>query len=51
MGLLAVVFLAMWACVVLWLLILLLLFFLFLVRLKLLGFLVLPFTPLAALLG
>ena len=50
MGLLAVVFLAMGARVLLWLIILVLLFFLFLASLGLLGFLVLAFTRLALLL-
>ncbi len=44
MGLLAVVFLAMGACVLLWLVILGLLFLLFPARLGLLGFLVLAFA-------
>ncbi len=52
MGLLAVVFLAMGACVLLllWLVVLVLLFFLVLVSLGLLGFLVLSFARLALLL-
>ena len=50
MGLLALVFLAVWACVLLWLVILVLLFFLFLASLGLLGFLVLAFVRLALLL-
>jgi hypothetical protein len=50
MGLLAVVFLAMGARVLLWLIILVLLFFLFLASLGLLGFLVLAFVRLALLL-
>jgi hypothetical protein len=50
MGLLVVVFLAMGACVRLWLVVLVLLFFLFLASLGLLGFLVLAFTRLALLL-
>ena len=50
MGLLAVVFLAMGAHVLLWLVVLVLLFFLFLARLGLLGFLVLAFARLALLL-
>ncbi len=52
MGLLAVVFLAMGACVLLWLLVVLvLLFLLFVTRLGLLGFLVRPVACLARLLG
>ena len=50
MGLLAVVFLAMGARVLLWLIVLGLLFFLFLARRGLLGFLVLAFARLALLL-
>ncbi len=50
MGLLAVVFLAMGACVLLWLVILGLLFLLVPSRPRLLGFLVLAFTRLAPLL-
>ena len=50
MGLLAVVFLAMGARVLLWLIVLSLLFFLFLARRGLLGFLVLAFARLALLL-
>ncbi len=50
MGLLAVVFLAMGARVLLWLIDLVLLFFLFLARLGLLGFLVLLFVRLMLLL-
>ena len=50
MGLLAVVSLAMGACVLLWLVVLVLLFFLFLASLGLLGFLVLAFARLAPLL-
>ena len=50
MGLLAVVFLAMGACVLLWLVVLVLPFFLFLTSLGLLGFLVLAFARLALLL-
>ncbi len=50
MGLLAVIFLAMGACVLLWLVILGLLFLLFPARLGLLGFLVLAFARLAPLL-
>ncbi len=50
MGLLAVVFLAMGACVLLWLIILGLLFLLFPARLGLLGFHVLAFARLATLL-
>ncbi len=50
MGLFAVVFLAMGACVLLWLVILGLLFLLFPARLGLLGFLVLAFARLAPLL-
>jgi len=50
MGLLAVVFLAMGAHVLLWLVVLVLLFFLFLVSLGPLGFLVLVFTRLELLL-
>jgi hypothetical protein len=51
MGLLAVVFLAMWARVLLWLIVLGLLFLLFLARRGLLGFLVLAFARLALLLS
>jgi len=50
MGLLAVVFLAMGARVLLWLVVRVLLFFLFLASLGLLGFLVLVFARLALLL-
>ena len=50
MGLPAVGFLAMWACVLLWLIVLGLLFLLFLAHRGLLGFLVLAFTRLALLL-
>ena len=50
MGLLAVVFLAMWARVLLWLIVLGLLFLLFLARCGLLGFLLLAFARLALLL-
>jgi hypothetical protein len=50
MGLLAVVFLAVGACVLLWLFVLVLLFLLFLARLGHLGFLVLVFARLALLL-
>jgi len=50
MGILAVVFLAVGARVLLWLIILVLLFFLFLASLGLLGFLVLAFARLALLL-
>ncbi len=50
MGLLAVVFLAMWACVLFWLIVLGLLFLLFLARRGLLRFLVLAFARLALLL-
>jgi len=50
MGLLAVVFLAIWVCVLLWLIVLGLLFFLFLTRCGLLGFLVLAFARLVLLL-
>ena len=50
MGLLAVVFLAMGAHVLLWLIVLVLLFFLFLASLDLLRFLVLAFVRLALLL-
>jgi len=50
MGLLAVVFLAKGARVLLWLVVLVLLFFLFLASLGLLGFLVLAFVRLALLL-
>ncbi len=50
MGLLAVVFLAMGACVLLWPVILGLLFLLFPARLGLLGFLVLAFARIATLL-
>ena len=50
MGLLVVVFLAMGARVLLWLIVLVLLFFLFLASLGLLGFLVLAFARLAPLL-
>ncbi len=50
MGLLAVVFLAMGAHVLLWLVVLVLLFFPFLASLGLLGFLVLTFMRLALLL-
>ncbi len=50
MGLLAVVFLALGACVLCWLFVLVLLLLLFLARLGLLGFLVLAFTRLALLL-
>ena len=50
MGLLAVVFLAVGACVLLWLFVLVLLFLIFVARLGLLGFLVLAFARLALLL-
>jgi hypothetical protein len=50
MGLLAVVFLAVGTCVLLWLFVLVLLFLLFLARLGHLGFLVLAFARLALLL-
>ena len=50
MGLLVVVFLAMGACVLLWLFLLFLLFLLLLARLGLLGFLLLAFARLALLL-
>ncbi len=50
MGLLAVVFLAVGACVLLWLFVLVLLFLLFPARLGHLGFLVLAFARLALLL-
>jgi hypothetical protein len=50
MGLLAVVFLAMWARVLFWLIVLGLLFLLFLARRGLLGFLMLTFARLALLL-
>ena len=51
MGFLALVFLAMWARVLLWLIVLGLLFLLFLARRGLLGFLVLAFARLALLLA
>ena len=50
MGLLAVVFLAMGARVLLWLIVLVILFFLFLASLGLFGFLVLAFAILVLLL-
>ena len=50
MGLLAVVFLTMGACFLLWIAFLVLLFFLFLASLGFLGFLVLAFARLALLL-
>ena len=50
MGLLALIFLAVGVCVLLWLVLLVLLFFLFLASPGLLGFLVLAFVRLAPLL-
>ena len=50
MGLLALDFFAVWACVLLWLIILVLVLLLFSVRLGLFGFLVLAFARLAPLL-